>query len=58
MIELQWVTLGGKRRLEYRQLKFYIDAAGAANIGQPEWGEWQTVPERKWSGKSKKRTNG
>ena len=34
------------RILEYRILKWYVDAGGAVNVsGNPEWSDWMEVPD-------------
>lgn len=46
MIELRWVTFGPNRQLEYRTLKWRVDAGGALNVlpAPIEWTDWKRVP--------------
>lgn len=50
MIQLRWLVIPGptehsQPRLQYRTLNGYMDASGALNIAQAEWGPWLDVPE-------------
>lgn len=46
MIELRFVEFGPNKQLEYRTLKWRVDASGALNVlPMPiEWTDWVRVP--------------